>query len=206
MTPPFYLWLPWHVGHQTFKSDKTQRFQGKCSLCLSHSQSSSEKNKCSCHALSPGPAIPVGVDVQVESLDSISEVDMVSASLTRAADREIPTGAMLDQELHTPESTRLITPQVVGIPTLVLQKSREVETLAQSYPVGMKQSQMTNVIFPAPVSRVLPLGLFSGQRLSNINSRVQGARYMLLLWLLCLAVKMQKKQKFPLFFLFSGLR
>lgn len=25
-----------------------------------------------------GPAIPVGVDVQVESLDSISEVDMVS--------------------------------------------------------------------------------------------------------------------------------
>lgn len=33
---------------------------------------------------SPGPAIPVGVDVQVESLDSISEVDMVSASLIRA--------------------------------------------------------------------------------------------------------------------------
>lgn len=27
---------------------------------------------------SPGPAVPVGVDVQVESLDSISEVDMVS--------------------------------------------------------------------------------------------------------------------------------
>lgn len=26
----------------------------------------------------PGPSIPVGVDVQVESLDSISEVDMVS--------------------------------------------------------------------------------------------------------------------------------
>lgn len=26
---------------------------------------------------STGPAIPVGVDVQVESLDSISEVDMV---------------------------------------------------------------------------------------------------------------------------------
>lgn len=32
------------------------------------------------NVLSPllaGPAIPVGVDVQVESLDSISEVDMV---------------------------------------------------------------------------------------------------------------------------------
>lgn len=29
---------------------------------------------------SPGPAVPVGVDVQVESLDSISEVDMVSRS------------------------------------------------------------------------------------------------------------------------------
>lgn len=29
-----------------------------------------------CHCLT-GPAIPVGVDVQVESLDSISEVDMV---------------------------------------------------------------------------------------------------------------------------------
>lgn len=27
--------------------------------------------------LSAGPAVPVGVDVQVESLDSISEVDMV---------------------------------------------------------------------------------------------------------------------------------
>lgn len=31
----------------------------------------------SCIALS-GPAVPVGVDVQVESLDAISEVDMVS--------------------------------------------------------------------------------------------------------------------------------
>lgn len=30
---------------------------------------------------STGPAIPVGVDVQVESLDSISEVDMVCRSL-----------------------------------------------------------------------------------------------------------------------------
>lgn len=29
-----------------------------------------------CVAL-PGPAVPVGVDVQVESLDAISEVDMV---------------------------------------------------------------------------------------------------------------------------------
>lgn len=28
--------------------------------------------------VSAGPAVPVGVDVQVESLDSISEVDMVS--------------------------------------------------------------------------------------------------------------------------------
>ena len=31
----------------------------------------------SCLCPSAGPAIPVGVDVQVESLDSISEVDMV---------------------------------------------------------------------------------------------------------------------------------
>lgn len=30
--------------------------------------------------LPAGPAVPVGVDVQVESLDSISEVDMVSFS------------------------------------------------------------------------------------------------------------------------------
>lgn len=30
-----------------------------------------------CIALS-GPAVPVGVDVQVESLDAISEVDMVN--------------------------------------------------------------------------------------------------------------------------------
>lgn len=44
-------------------------------------------NKCFCHALSAGPAIPVGVDVQVESLDSISEVDMVSASLSGAVGR-----------------------------------------------------------------------------------------------------------------------
>lgn len=29
----------------------------------------------------PGPPIPVGVDVQVESLDTISEVDMVSTYL-----------------------------------------------------------------------------------------------------------------------------
>lgn len=69
--------------------------------CVIHSQSSSENNKCSCHAPSPGPAIPVGVDVQVESLDSISEVDMVSASLSRAASGGIPTGAMLGQELCT---------------------------------------------------------------------------------------------------------
>jgi hypothetical protein len=46
-------------------------------------------------ALSPGPAIPVGVDVQVESLDSISEVDMVSASLTRATGRAGDTWAGL---------------------------------------------------------------------------------------------------------------
>lgn len=29
----------------------------------------------------PGPAVPVGVDVQVESLDTISEVDMVCLGL-----------------------------------------------------------------------------------------------------------------------------
>lgn len=29
--------------------------------------------------LSAGPAVPVGVDVQVESLDAISEVDMVGS-------------------------------------------------------------------------------------------------------------------------------
>jgi len=31
-----------------------------------------------CLVFPAGPAVPVGVDVQVESLDSISEVDMVS--------------------------------------------------------------------------------------------------------------------------------
>ena len=35
----------------------------------------------SCLCPSAGPAIPVGVDVQVESLDSISEVDMVRGAL-----------------------------------------------------------------------------------------------------------------------------
>ena len=35
----------------------------------------------SCLCPSAGPAIPVGVDVQVESLDSISEVDMVCGAL-----------------------------------------------------------------------------------------------------------------------------
>lgn len=69
-------------GHQTFKSDRKLRKLGlqggKCSYaCLFYSENSNRKNKCSCHALFAGPAIPVGVDVQVESLDSISEVDMV---------------------------------------------------------------------------------------------------------------------------------
>ena len=45
--------------------------------------------------------------------------------------------------------------------------------------------------------------VFSGQMLSSINSGIQGARHKLLLWTLCLAVKMQKKLKFPLFFFFK---
>ena len=40
-----------------------------------------EGNLTSCLCPSAGPAIPVGVDVQVESLDSISEVDMVRGVL-----------------------------------------------------------------------------------------------------------------------------
>lgn len=39
----------------------------------------------SCLCSSVGPAIPVGMDVQVESLDSISEVDMVCSSPAGAA-------------------------------------------------------------------------------------------------------------------------
>lgn len=58
-------------------------------------------NKCSCCALSAGPAIPVGVDVQVESLDSISEVDMVGASLAGAVGRGIYTGPGWARALHT---------------------------------------------------------------------------------------------------------
>lgn len=56
------------------------------------------------HTLSTGPAIPVGVDVQVESLDSISEVDMVSASLFRVAGRGIHTGPTLGQSSEFAES------------------------------------------------------------------------------------------------------
>lgn len=69
-----------------------------------HSKISSKNSECSYHALSPGPAIPVGVDVQVESLDSISEVDMVSASLTRAVAGGF-TKPVQGQELHAPEFT-----------------------------------------------------------------------------------------------------
>lgn len=43
---------------------------------------------------SAGPAVPVGVDVQVESLDSISEVDMVSGlnMLNATKYTIVPTG------------------------------------------------------------------------------------------------------------------
>lgn len=36
-----------------------------------------------------GPAIPVGVDVQVESLDSISEVDMVRVTDRTSGDKTL---------------------------------------------------------------------------------------------------------------------
>lgn len=46
-------------------------------VCASLSRTSNAKaSRIAC--VSAGPAVPVGVDVQVESLDSISEVDMVS--------------------------------------------------------------------------------------------------------------------------------
>lgn len=44
--------------------------------------------------LSPGPAIPVGVDVQVESLDSISEVDMVRTAGFASTDGVLFTGCL----------------------------------------------------------------------------------------------------------------
>lgn len=59
----------------------------------------------SCHAPFAGPAIPVGVDVQVESLDSISEVDMVSASVAGAVSTWSHTGPVLGREVDTPEFT-----------------------------------------------------------------------------------------------------
>lgn len=69
--------------------------------CLFHSANSSKKKKCSCHASFAGPAIPVGVDVQVESLDSISEVDMVSPFFSKGA-----TGGLTHTE---PDSLGLTT-------------------------------------------------------------------------------------------------
>lgn len=93
--------------------------------CLIRSQSSNKKSKCSCHAPSPGPAIPVGVDVQVESLDSISEVDMVSASLAKAAGGGSPWALCWARNAthhNSPGSqSRGSQPRAVGIPTLDLQ-------------------------------------------------------------------------------------
>lgn len=54
----------------------------------------------------------MGVDVQVESLDSISEVDMVSAALTRG----IHTGPAPGQEGCTPEFTGPHNSPAVGMP------------------------------------------------------------------------------------------
>jgi len=49
----------------------------------------------------PGPAIPVGVDVQVESLDSISEVDMVRVTEELRSD-----GTSGDHPAQTPAESR----------------------------------------------------------------------------------------------------
>lgn len=65
------------------------------------------------------------MDVQVESLDSISEVDMVSASVSGAEGGWVHTGPVLGQEVHTPESLGLTTPCAMGMPTLVLQVAQE---------------------------------------------------------------------------------
>ena len=51
----------------------------------------------------------------MESLDSISEVDMVSASLSRAKGRGIHTGPALGQSSAHLNSLSLTTPQRVGI-------------------------------------------------------------------------------------------
>lgn len=54
-------------------------------LSKTHKETQEEEDgfTCAVHLFSiwiSGPPIPVGVDVQVESLDTISEVDMVSAA------------------------------------------------------------------------------------------------------------------------------
>ena len=71
----------------------------------------------------PGPAIPVGVDVQVESLDSISEVDMVSASLTRAVDGGFPRAPHWSRDSTHQNSPGSPLP-AVGIHTLILQAAK----------------------------------------------------------------------------------
>ena len=62
---------------------------------------------------------------------------------------------------------------------------------------------MTDMTVPTPVSRLLPPACVLCM-LSSVSSGIQGARHKLLLWTLCLAVKMQKKLKLPLFFFFKS--
>lgn len=176
--------------------------------CLIRSQSSNKKSKCSCHAPSPGPAIPVGVDVQVESLDSISEVDMVSASLAKAAGEGSPRALCWARSAthHNSPGSQSPGSQPPGSGnshTRFTGGSARSRHLLKAAPLAGNRAAWQTWLSPPQCLGSCHLHVFSGQVLSSINSGIQGARHKLLLWTLCLAVKMQKKLKFPLFFFFK---
>lgn len=140
-------------------------------------------------------------------LDSISEVDMVSASLAKAAGGD-PLGPVLGQECHTPQFLGLnpgSQPRAVGIPTLDLQVAqRGRDTCSKLPPLPGEQEPHDRHDRPHPSVQALATCMYSLHAVQR-SSGIQGARHKLLLWTLCLAVKMQKKLKFPLFFFFKRL-
>lgn len=145
----------------------------------------------------------------MESLDSISEVDMVSASLFRVAGRGVHTGPALGQSSEFAESHNF--PGGWTVPHLMLQMGQGGLDTCQKPPIGMKQSQMTKLIFllQGPVS--WQRDVFSRQRLSNIYSRVQlcscqVARHILLLRILSGCGNTKEADMFPKFPFFSGFR
>lgn len=155
---------------------------------FTHNKSSSEKSQCSCHALSPGPAIPVGVDVQVESLDSISEVDMVGVSLSGAAACAGPAGP--HTQIHW-----VTTPWGMGMLTLILQMAQRGSDTCQKPPDWYEtepDSKVTSPPFIIPldkhplVPRLLPFGCVLWAK-ALIQSRAHGRSGrcpdILLLWI-----------------------